>query len=57
MEDRTMKKKYEKPSFRVVELQHRTLLLQGSQPDAPEHNDWLQVKEDATYNDLDDDWE
>lgn len=28
-----MKKKYEKPTCRVIELQHRTMLLAGSNPD------------------------
>ena len=28
----TEKKKYEKPSQRVIELQHRTMLLAGSNP-------------------------
>ncbi len=37
-----MKKKYEKPSFRVVELKYKTRLLQASQPDAPEYDDWMQ---------------
>lgn len=30
-----MKKKYMKPSMQVYELQHRTQLLAGSDPDAP----------------------
>ena len=30
MEDTAMKKKYMKPSFRVVELQHKCQLLAGS---------------------------
>jgi hypothetical protein len=30
MEDTTMKKKYMKPSFRVVELQHKCQILAGS---------------------------
>ena len=29
----TEKKKYEKPSQRVIELQHRTMLLTGSKVD------------------------
>ena len=40
-----MKKKiYEKPTMIVVELQHRTCLLQASgeqQPDAEYYDDWL----------------
>lgn len=35
------KKTYEKPSMKVVLLQHRTMLLAGSSPDAPDHDDWL----------------
>jgi len=31
----TEKKKYEKPSQRVIELQHRTMLLAGSNGDIP----------------------
>ena len=31
----TEKKKYEKPSQRVIELQHRTMLLAGSDKAAP----------------------
>jgi hypothetical protein len=31
----TEKKKYEKPSQRVIELQHRTMLLAGSDKVAP----------------------
>ncbi len=39
-----MKKQYEKPSMKVVLLHHRTMLLAGSSPDAPDYDDWL------TYN-------
>ncbi len=38
------KKTYEKPTMTVVELQHRTCLLQTSgeqQPDAEYYDDWL----------------
>ena len=42
----TMKKKaYEKPSMRVVLLQHKTYLLQasGTPPnDIPDYDDWLE---------------
>ena len=38
------KKRYEKPTCKVYELQHRTMLLVGSSPDAPNYGDWL------TYN-------
>ena len=43
-----MKKKiYEKPTMKVVELQHRACLLQASQNDkrpenVPEYDDWLE---------------
>ena len=42
--ERIMKKKYMKPSFRVVELQHRTCLLQasGTPPnEIPDYDDWM----------------
>ncbi len=46
MEDTAMKKKaYEKPSMRVVELQHRTCLLQasGTPPnEIPDYDDWME---------------
>jgi len=35
------KKAYEKPTCKVYELQHRTMLLAGSRPDAPDYDDWL----------------
>lgn len=38
------KKAYEKPTCKVILLQHRTMLLAGSSPDAPDYDDWL------TYN-------
>ena len=49
-----MKKKYMKPSFRVVELQHNCQILSGSDPkrnvpwwdgegDAPRRNNWKEV--------------
>ena len=46
MEDTAMKKKiYEKPTMTVVELQHRTCLLQTSSEQQPEnvpnYGDWL----------------
>lgn len=46
MEDTAMKKKiYESPTMTVVELQHRTCLLQASGEQQPEnvedYNDWL----------------
>ena len=50
MEDTAMKKiAYERPSMRVVELQHRTCLLQTSQTppnEIPDYDDWFGVKED-----------
>ena len=39
------KKAYEKPSMRVVELQHRTCLLQasGTPPnEIPDYDDWME---------------
>lgn len=39
-----MKRKiYEKPSMKVVELQHNANLLVGSSfpPDSPDYDDWL----------------
>jgi hypothetical protein len=39
------KKAYEKPSMRVVELQHRTCLLQasGTPPnEIPDYDDWIE---------------
>jgi hypothetical protein len=39
-----MKKKYMKPSFRVVELRHKTCLLQASATppeQVPDYDDWL----------------
>ena len=54
---------YEKPSMRVVKLQHKTCLLQASQTppnEIPEYDDWLEVKENKgsikNYNVWDDDW-
>ena len=45
MEDTAMKKRaYEKPSMRVVELQHRTCLLQasGTPPEEiPDYEGWF----------------
>jgi hypothetical protein len=35
------KRTYEKPTCKVVQLKHRTMLLAGSSPDAPDHDDWL----------------
>ena len=32
MEDRIMKRKYDKPTMTVVQLQHRTMILAGSNP-------------------------
>ena len=48
-----MKKKYMKPSFRVVELQHKCQLLAGSYTDPeptppneiPDYDDWLGAPE------------
>ena len=40
-----MKKKYMKPSFRVVELRHKTCLLQasGTPPnEIPDYDDWME---------------
>ena len=55
MEDTAMKKRaYKKPSMRVVELQHRTCLLQasGTPPnEIPDYDDWLGSRR---YNDWDD---
>ena len=65
MEDTAMKKiAYEKPSMRVVELQHRTCLLQTSQTppnEIPDYDDWFGVKDqgeiyDDPFNVRDDDW-
>ena len=57
------KRAYKKPSMRVVELQHRTCLLQKSQTppnEIPDYDDWFGVKEDKSsidpFNDWDDDW-
>ena len=37
-----MKKKiYEKPTCKVVVLQHKSCLLTTSNPDAPDYDDWL----------------
>ena len=57
-----MKKKiYEKPSMRVVELQHRTCLLQasGTPPnEIPDYDDWFGAKEGKTsdVNLWDEEW-
>ncbi len=64
MEDTAMKKKiYENPTMTVVELQHRTCLLQASQTppnEIPDYDDWLEVKgqkgSSEDYNGWDDDW-
>ena len=53
-----MKKKYMKPSFRVVELQHRTCLLQasGTPPnEIPDYDDWFGSR--RFNGGWDDDWE
>ena len=53
-----MKKKYMKPSFRVVELQHRTCLLQasGTPPnEIPDYDDWFGSR--RFKGGWDDDWE
>ena len=58
MEDTAMKKKYMKPSFRVVELQHRTCLLQasGTPPnEIPDYDDWFGSR--RFKGGWDDDWE
>ena len=58
MEDTAMKKKYMKPSFRVVELQHRTCLLQasGTPPnEIPDYDDWFGSR--RFNGGWDDDWE
>ncbi len=61
MEDTAMKKKYMKPSFRVVELQHRTCLLSGSHYDATppneihDYDDWFGSR--RFKGGWDDDWE
>lgn len=40
------KKAYEKPTCKVILLQHRTMLLAGSSPtppnDVPDYDDWLE---------------
>ncbi len=44
MENKAMKKKdYKKPAMEVVELKHRTCLLQdsGTRNDPPEYDDWM----------------
>ena len=54
-----MKKKYEKPSFRVVELQHNTLLLTRS-GDPTRDVPWWDGEADARgFNDAGDwdDWD
>ena len=58
-----MKKKiYEKPTMTVVELQHRTCLLQASgeqQPEnVPDYDDWLGARQHKDmWDDEDDDWD
>ena len=46
MEDTAMKKRtYEKPTCKVVQLKHRTMLLAGSPTppnDVPDYGDWLE---------------
>ena len=58
MEDTAMKKKaYEKPSMRVVELQHRTCLLQASSTppeEIPDYDDWLGTRRSNGEDDWDD---
>ena len=63
MEDTAMKKRaYKKPSMRVVELQHRTCLLQasGTPPnEVPDYDDWLGAPRYHGENDEeedDEDW-
>ena len=53
------KRAYKKPSMRVVELQHRTCLLQASETppnEIPDYDDWLGAR---GLNDADDwdDWD
>ena len=55
-----MKKKYEQPSMGVVELQHRTCLLQASQTppnEIPDYDDWFGVKEGKSSSGDDNVWE
>jgi hypothetical protein len=47
MEETAMKKKYLKPSATVVELRHKTCLLQASDTatppnEIPDYDDWLE---------------
>ena len=43
------KKKYEKPSFKVVLLQHRTMLLAGSGDPIPPDAPWWDGEADANH--------
>ena len=59
MEDGIMKRKYDKPTMRVVQLQHKTMLLAGSDKGyevigtgAPN-----QPAGSRGFDDLDDDWD
>ena len=61
MEDTAMKKRaYKKPSMRVVELQHRTCLLQasGTPPnEIPDYDDWMNANMMNGYEDDEEDEE
>ena len=61
MEDTAMKKRaYEKPSMRVVELQHRTCLLQasGTPPnEIPDYDGWLGARGMRRSSVDEDNWE
>ena len=46
----TEKKKYEKPSQRVIELQHRTMLLAGSAKSGQMNNPDDYESEDDPFN-------
>ena len=55
-----MKKKYINPSFRVVELSHKTYLLQASgkpPQEISEYDDWFGAKEETSDVDVwDEEW-
>ena len=54
------KRAYEKPSMRVVELQHRTCLLQASSTppeEIPEYDDWMNANMMNGYEDDEEDEE
>jgi hypothetical protein len=63
MEDTAMKKRaYEKPTCRVVVLQHRTHLLQASPEhstppeEIPEYDDWMEANMMNGYEEDEEDW-